>query len=129
MNQSPDISSVNRLENAIEYVRDVVAMFRRDKKMKMDQALPKAAELLDIKHHRATSLFYEDKMWHLPASEAERIERNFARYLDREISISIERTEALRVKKRQIEMRLAWKDSSSHGSGYNSTAWPARLAG
>lgn len=120
MTTSPEDSSVNRLERVIEHVRDMVAMFRR-RGEKTEYALPKIASLLDTKPHRVRSLFYRDKMWALPESEADRIEARFDAYLDREIVLSIEYTEALRVKKRQLNLVFECKNASQHGSGYAST--------
>lgn len=127
MNQSPQDTWGNHLDHVIEHVRDMVAMFRR-RGEKTDYALPKIAELLGTKHHRVRSLFYAEKMWALSEKEADTIERRFSAYLDREIALSIEYTENLRAKKRQLEMRLECK-SCRHTSGFASTGWPAQLAG
>jgi hypothetical protein len=128
MNTSPEESWGNRLDHVIEHVRDMVAMFRR-RGEKTDYALPKIAELLGTKHHRVRSLFYAEKMWALSDTEANTIERRFSVYLDREIALSIEYTENLRAKKRQLDLRLECKNSSQRGSGFGSTGSLARLAG
>lgn len=128
MTPSPEAFSGNRLERVIEHVRDMVAMFRRSGE-KTEYALPKIAALLDTKPHRVRSFFYRDKMWALPESEADRIESRFASYLDSEIALSIEYTETLRLKKRQLNLVLVCKNSSQRGSGYVSTGSQLRSVG
>lgn len=128
MNASPEAFSGNRLDRVIGHVQDMVAMFRR-RGEKTDYAFPKIATLLETKPHRVRSLFYRDKMWALPDSEADRIEARFDAYLDREITLSIEYTEMLRVKKRQLNMVLVCKNESQRGSGYASTDSLSRAVG
>lgn len=128
MTESPETFSVNRLERVIEHVRDMVAMFRR-RGEKTEYALPKIAGLLDTKPHRVKSLFYRDKMWALPEFEADRIEARFDAYLDREIALSIEYTEMLRVKKRQLNLVFECNEKSPRGCGYVSTGSQLRATG
>lgn len=128
MNPSPESSSGTQLERVIGHVQDMVAMFRR-RGEKTDYAFPKIADLLGTKPHRVRSLFYRDKMWAMPNSEADRIEAGFDAYLDREIALSIEYTEELRLKKRQLNLVLECKKESQRYSGFGSTDSLARLAG
>lgn len=127
MTKSPETLSANMIGTAATYVRDMVSMFRR-RGVKSEYAMPEVAELLDLSPKRVKSLYYMDGVWNVAHTEVKKIEKNFAVYLDREIALSIEYTENLRAKKRQLEMRLGCKNCR-HGSGFGSTEWPAQLAG
>jgi hypothetical protein len=128
MNKSPEELSATLIEIAVTHVRDMVSMFRR-RGVKSEHAMPEVADLLDLSPKRVKSLYYQDGVWGVPHSEVKKIERNFSAYLEREITLSIEYTENLRAKKRQLDLRLECKNSSQRGSGFGSTGSLARLAG
>lgn len=114
--------SPDRIEDAIGYVRDMVAMFRR-RGLKSEHALPDVAATLELSLKRAKSLFYRE-IFAVACDEVEKIERRFVSHLDAEIALSIEYTESLRLKRDQISMRLECtnNDCSPLGSGCASTA-------
>jgi hypothetical protein len=128
MTNSPEKSSATLVENAVTYVRDMVSMFRR-RGIKSEYAMPEVADLLDLSPKRVKSLYYRDGVWNVQKSELKKIEARFADYLDREIALSMEYTETLRLKKRQLNLVLECKSSSQPGCGYASTESLWRAAG
>jgi hypothetical protein len=128
MTNSPEKSSATLVENAVTYVRDMVSMFRR-RGIKSEYAMPEVADLLDLSPKRVKSLYYRDGVWNVQKSELKKIEARFADYLDREIALSMEYTETLRLKKRQLNLVLECKSSSQRGCGYASTESLWRAAG
>jgi hypothetical protein len=128
MTNSPEKPSATLIENAVTYVRDMVSMFRR-RGIKSEYAMPEVADLLDLSPKRVKSLYYRDGVWNVQKSELKKIEARFADYLDREIALSMEYTETLRLKKRQLNLVLECKSSSQRGCGYASTESLWRAAG
>lgn len=128
MTMSPEKLSAKLIEDAVTYVRDMVSMFRR-RGVKSEHAMPEVADLLDLSPKRVKSLYYKDGIWNIAESEVKKIESRFDAYLDREIALSIEYTETLRLKKRQLSLGLECKEKSSRGSGYGLTASHFRAAG
>jgi hypothetical protein len=130
MSNSPEKISATALERVIECVRDVV-MMRRRRGVKTEYALPEVAQIFDVTPKRAKSFFYRDGVWRIAVVEAQRIERRYLECLDHEIALSIEYTEALRVKRQQSSMRLQQcedKNTSLRGSGFASIGSHARSA-
>jgi hypothetical protein len=128
MTNSPEKSSATLVENAVTYVRDMVSMFRR-RGIKSEYAMPEVADLLDLSPKRVKSLYYRDGVWNVQKSELKKIEARFADYLDREIALSMEYTETLRLKKRQLNLVLECKSSSQRGYGCVSEESLWRAAG
>jgi hypothetical protein len=128
MTNHRNFSPPELIENAVTYVRDMVSMFRR-RGIKSEYAMPEVADLLDLSPKRVKSLYYRDGVWNVQKSELKKIEARFADYLDREIALSMEYTETLRLKKRQLNLVLECKSSSQRGCGYASTESLWRAAG
>lgn len=129
MTQSPEKNSVN-IEEAVTYIRKMVARFRR-RGAKTEYALPDVAKILDITPKRAKSLFYRDGVWAVTTDEVERIVAKYSVHLDLEIALSLEYTDSLIAEKRQLNLGITcdYPSSSRHGYGCESTDWHARSAG
>lgn len=122
MSKSPQKICVTRYQQIIEYAIQAISDFRA-RGVKTEYAIPDVAELLNTSPTRITSLHYQQKMWGMREDEADRIERGFLAHADREIARAIERTEALKLRKYQAEMRLECRSqgSSARGFGLNAT--------
>ncbi len=130
MKKAPEIASVSRLENVIEIVCDMVAMFR-SRGEKTEYALLKIADVLAAKPYRVKSLFYRDRIWPMGEDEAFRIKCRFSRHLETEITHLLEKVEDLRVKKHQLDLELQCEQANSSPAGFG-FAWEThatRLAG
>lgn len=125
MNNLPKKIAENRYSQVVEYVIHVFSDFRA-RGVKTDFATPDIATLLDITPARAYSLNYQSKLWGMREDEADRIERKYVEHTDREIARAIERTESLKLRKYQAEMRLECKKQNSRQFGYGLTSIVSR---
>lgn len=106
-------------ERACYRVRELVLMFK-ERLVKGDVAIPEVAGILDLTPRRVRALAFRDEFGSVTPNELTKIETRIYSYLDKEIELSIERTEKLRLTKRQLGLGLGLECSENSRSDWQS---------